>query len=259
MKLGDFSKLAKHYHNRPEYSRQMVEYILKIAGYNESKDFSIVDIGAGTGKMTKALHLVAPKAKILAVEPNDEMRSEGQKALDFITFLKGSGEETGLDENTADFVCMADSFHWPDHTKALPEFKRILKPNGYFCAIWRSRDIAKNELATDIEKSIKEMIPNLKRVSSGLQDAKDWQSIIESTGDFKNCVFLQMPYLEMMSKERYMGIWHSVNDIQAQAISHGSKKLWDEILNMIEGKISHLEQIPNYYIIRAFVAKSTKE
>ena len=109
-----------------------------------------------------------------------------------------------------------------------------------------------------IENEIKAMIPTLSRVSSGLQNTKDWQSVLTSTGDFKDCVYMQMPYSETMSKERYIGVWKSVNDIQAQAINYGGEKLWEDILSMIENKIKDKQDIKQQYIIRAFVAKSTK-
>ena len=259
MKQGDFSALAKHYHNRPAYPLSLMKYILQIAGYGTKTDFAIADIGAGTGKMTAVLGSGAPKAKIIAVEPNDEMRAEGKKAVTCAEFIKGSAEATTLASSSMDFACMASSFHWSDHTKSLPEFRRILKPNGIFCAIWNSRQINSDEILQSIENEIKAMIPTLNRVSSGLQNTKDWQSVITSTGDFKDCVYMQMPYTETMSKERYLGAWRSVNDIQAQAISYGGgEQLWNDILKMIEEKIKNKDSITQHYTIKAFVATSTK-
>lgn len=51
-----------------------------------------------------------------------------------------------------------------------------------------------------------------------------------------------------MSKERYLGAWHSVNDIQAQA----GQKRWQQILSMIESKIANLDEIAIPYKIRAW-------
>ena len=68
-----------------------------------------------------------------------------------------------------------------------------------------------------------------------------------------------MPYTETMSKERYIGAWKSVNDIQAQAISYGGgEQLWNDILKMIEEKIKNKDSITQHYTIKAFVATSTK-
>ncbi len=51
--------------------------------------------------------------QISAVEPNDNMREEGQKFtqnLSNISWHKGSGEETCMSNNQADWVIMASSF-----------------------------------------------------------------------------------------------------------------------------------------------------
>lgn len=52
-----------------------------------------------------------------AVEPNDNMREEGRKFtqnLSNISWYQGSGEETCMKDNQADWVIMASSFHWTD-------------------------------------------------------------------------------------------------------------------------------------------------
>ena len=114
MKQGDFTEMAKHYHNRPAYSPFLLSKL--IACINErglaNKDLKVVEVGAGTGKLTELLardfHL-----NVTAVEPNDAMRAEGEKATQglSIKWLKGSGESTNLPSNSADWLIMASSFH----------------------------------------------------------------------------------------------------------------------------------------------------
>ena len=143
MKQGDFTKLAKEYINRPAYSLMLIESILKVINYSEKKDsFKVVEVGAGTGKLTKILLELG--LDVIAVEPNDAMREEGilyTKDFSNITWLKGSGEDTNVKTNIADWVIMASSFHWTNPDKSLPEFARILKDDGYFTAIWNPRNI----------------------------------------------------------------------------------------------------------------------
>ena len=129
MKQGDFTQVAKYYHNRPAYSPMILEKL--IASVNDSqkdlREFQVVEVGAGTGKLTKMLNDFG--LKVLAVEPNDNMREEGiayTKGTD-IKWQKGSGEDTQLPDKIADWVIMASSFHWTDPNKSLPEFARILK------------------------------------------------------------------------------------------------------------------------------------
>ena len=89
------------------------------------------------------------------------------------------------------------------------------------------------------------------RVASAIQDTKKWEEILVSTGHFQDCFFMECDYTERMSKERYLGIWHSVNDIQVQA----GEKRWREILAMIEAEIQPFETLEIPYKIRAWTAK----
>lgn len=88
-------------------------------------------------------------------------------------------------------------------------------------------------------------------MSSGSQNVKNWEQILLSTGDFTDCFFMECDYTEVWSKERYLGAWHSVNDIQAQA---GAAK-WQKILQMIESKIKELDELVIPYKIRAWTAR----
>lgn len=255
MKQGDFTKLAKQYINRPAYSELLLSNILKTMDFDKKKEnFTVVEVGAGTGKLTKML--LEMGLNVIAIEPNDAMREEGieyTKEFSTVQWKKGSGEETTIEPNIADWVIMASSFHWTDPKKSLPEFSRILKNDGYFTAIWNPRNIKISALHSKIEDNIKTIIPELKRVSSGSQSTQEWEYVLVSTGDFKECIFMETDHQENMTKERYMGAWHSVNDIQAQA----GVDRWRKILEMIENEIKNLEIIDVPYKIRAWTVKKS--
>lgn len=131
MKHGDFTEMAKHYHNRPAYNPLMIEKLLACindAGVPQNQ-LNIAEVGAGTGKLTEILARDF-KLNVTAIEPNDAMRAAGIAAtqnFNNIIWQKGSGEETHLPAESQDWVVMASSFHWTDPAKSLPEFARILK------------------------------------------------------------------------------------------------------------------------------------
>lgn len=257
MQLGDFTKLAKHYVNRPGYSTNLLSIIRNhIMIDNNVKNIVIADVGAGTGKLTENLFQIGLSG--FAVEPNDAMRAEGIAAFDGIKefeWKKGSAENTGLADNSVDWVIMGSSFHWTDSIRALEEFYRILKPGGFFTAIWNPRDIEKSELHTKIENNIKAMVPDLKRVSSGsAKNMQGMESTMMSSGLFKDLFFMEAPHIEVMSKERYIGAWMSVNDIQVQA----GEARFKQIIEMIEDEIKSLEDVKVPYKSRAWTVKSSK-
>ena len=107
----------------------------------------------------------------------------------------------------------------------------------------------------DIEQTIQEMVPHLKRVSSGSRaNMQDMEGKLLSTPFFADMFLIEAPHQAVMSKKRYMGAWRSVNDIHAQA----GDELFEQILVMIEEKIGDRGEIVVPYLSRAFTARSTK-
>ena len=252
MKQGDFSQLAKAYNDRPSYGNLIRDRLLKLVEF--PRDGIVADVGAGTGKWTKQLGEAG--CKVCAVEPCDEMREEGvfyTKNYPNVSWKKGSGEETGLEFGSVSWVTMASSFHWTDPQKSLPEFHRILKPGGYLTILYNSRDPEKFPLNAEIDAMIREIVPGLKRVSSGLQTVKDWSCILVSTGHFRDAVLVECSHTETMSTERYLNIWSSVNDVRAQA----GEELWQMIMEKNRDKVSsckdEIMEVP--YKIRAWTVR----
>ncbi len=97
-----------------------------------------MDLGAGTGKLTRAL--VALGHRVIAVEPLDEMRAELGAAVPGARALAGRAEAMPLPDASADVVASAQAFHWFDHDDALPEIARVLRPGGRIALVWNSRD-----------------------------------------------------------------------------------------------------------------------
>lgn len=198
MKQGDFTQVARHYHNRPAYSHILIDKLIKCINDTNKplNELKVVEVGAGTGKLTKML-ADDFGMNVRAVEPNEAMRKEGQIYTkdSNITWQSGSGEATGIESGYADWVIMASSFHWTDPNKSLPEFARILNDtlvndnyshnantggqlpstqnkSAYFTAIWNPRHIIEGSLFHEIETEIKNIVPELARVSSGTQNVK---------------------------------------------------------------------------------------
>ncbi len=252
MKQGDFTKLAKNYIHRTGYSSSVLKKLAAHAGL-KPQETTTADVGAGTGKLTE--NLIELGFKGFAVEPNDAMREEGHRLFGDAPFKwsLGSGEETGLPDNCAHWVLMGSSFHWTDPNRSLKEFHRVLKPGGFFVALWNPRDLESSPFHMEIENWIHERIPNMKRASSG--GHKYTQGLEETLvlgGYFKNVTFIEGAHQVEMTPERYLGAWKSVNDIRAQA----GEETFQQFLDYITSKIEHKTSIIVPYKTRAWIAQA---
>lgn len=93
------------------------------------RDAEVVDLGAGTGKLTR---LLAERfARVVAVEPDERMR-----ALLEVEAHAGTAERMPLPDGSADAVFVGDAFHWFDGPAALAEIARVLRPRGGLVLLW---------------------------------------------------------------------------------------------------------------------------
>jgi ubiquinone/menaquinone biosynthesis C-methylase UbiE len=97
---------------------------------------TIVDLGTGPGLLSIELGKLWPQAKIIGVDPSNEMLSIARKnaaeaRVPDLEAELGTAEEIPLAEESADLVVSQSSFHeWEDQRKGLREISRILKPGG---------------------------------------------------------------------------------------------------------------------------------
>ena len=130
-----FADVAGAYERgRPEYPEEAVRWL---AG-DEPRD--VVDLGAGTGKLTRGL--LALGHRVTAIEPLPEMLELLPAAAPGAGAILGSAEVIPLPDDFADVVTSAQAFHWFDHAVALPEIARVLRPSGRLALVWNTRDEA---------------------------------------------------------------------------------------------------------------------
>ncbi|WP_206603017.1 class I SAM-dependent methyltransferase [Leptolyngbya ohadii] len=136
-----FSNRAADYAKyRPTYPSEAIDLLLEGFTHPISKHpVTVADIGAGTG--ISARLLAERGATVIAIEPNEAMRSAAEPHAN-VTFQEGTAEQTGLPTQSVDLVLCAQSFHWFDKEAALTEFHRILKPGGRVALMWNDRNPA---------------------------------------------------------------------------------------------------------------------
>ena len=123
---------AAYERGRPEYPPEMVQWLLA------DSPARVVDLGAGTGKLTRAL--VDRAETVIAVEPDPGMRRVLSGLLPGTSLLAGTGEDIPLRDGYADAVVVGQAWHWVDPLRAVPEVARVLRPGGSLGLIWNDRD-----------------------------------------------------------------------------------------------------------------------
>jgi ubiquinone/menaquinone biosynthesis C-methylase UbiE len=252
VRTGDFSALAENYaRHRPDYSTTVLRALTTFVGAHEP-GFRVADVGAGTGLWTRML--AEEGLSVRAVEPCDAMREQGIQYTQGseVKWSAGSGEATGLPGGSVNWVTMASSFHWVKQPDGLREFHRILRPGGHLTVLWNPRDIESSPVHRQIDEIVHQMVPGLKRVSSGHEkNTRDWAAELAESGLFGDVIFFEARHQIVMSHERYLGAWRSVNDIQAQA----GPERFERLLGRIADVIDPLPHVVVPYRTRAWTAR----
>ena len=133
-RASSFGGVADSYERaRPGYPRDAVTWLAGAAR-------RVVDLGAGTGKLTR--ELTALGYDVVAVEPSPEMADRLRAAAPGAVALEGSAEAIPLPDAAADAVLAAQAYHWFDELVALPEIARVLRPGGTLGLVWNFFDDA---------------------------------------------------------------------------------------------------------------------
>jgi SAM-dependent methyltransferase len=133
MHVNRFSGRAADYlKGRPPYPEAVVDLLEE---HGLAPGSLAADIGAGAG--AASLLFLRRGYRVIAVEPNDDMRAAAL-ALG-IDARPGTGEDTGLADASFDLVLCAQAFHWMDQPRAWAEFHRIARPGAFIALLWNNR------------------------------------------------------------------------------------------------------------------------
>jgi len=159
---------------RPEYPPEAIDFLHELG---LSDDSDVLDLAAGTGKLTRAL--IAAGARVTAVEPLFAMRQMLQQRLPEATVMEGTAERIPVQDASADLVTVAQAFHWFDAPRAAEEIARALRPGGGLAAIWNVRDESVEWMAMIGE------LTDGARAGTPSHKSGDWRRPFESGGAFE--------------------------------------------------------------------------
>lgn len=118
---------------RPSYPEDAVAWM---TGTGHSV---VLELGAGTGKLTEVLHRNGHD--VLATDPSPEMLTKLAARVP-VKHVVATAEHIPLRSRSVDLVVCGQSFHWFDHDLALAEIARVLRPGGVVALVWNTYDVS---------------------------------------------------------------------------------------------------------------------
>ena len=129
------SAAARYAASRPSYPPALLDAVEELTG-RPLTGARVADVGAGTGIATALLH--ERGADVIAVEPGDAMEAQCRMALPDVPVIRGDGNALPLADASCDLVTYAQSWHWTDTGRSVPEALRVLRPGGALALWWNT-------------------------------------------------------------------------------------------------------------------------
>lgn len=124
-----FGRYAEDYARwRPTYPAEAVDWLVP----QEAR--RVVDVGAGTGKLTGAL--LERGLDVEAVEPDVGMLDVLRRLHPAAAAHLAGAQDLPLPDGSVDAVLVADAWHWFPHERAAREIRRVLGPGGRLGLVW---------------------------------------------------------------------------------------------------------------------------
>ncbi|MDK1373427.1 MULTISPECIES: class I SAM-dependent methyltransferase [unclassified Sinorhizobium] len=178
---------ASYHSSRPEYPDWVYHTLCSRCGLGSNT--RTFEIGAGTGTATRRL-LDLGADPLTAIEPDRRLAGFLRKHNpdNALNVLAAAFEEAILDEEAFDLGVCATAFHWLDEDAALVKVARLLRPGGWWAAVWNV--FGDDSLPDPFHEATKELLAPLSSPSAGERgipfglDAAARMAALKSTNAF---------------------------------------------------------------------------
>jgi ubiquinone/menaquinone biosynthesis C-methylase UbiE len=108
-----------------------------LARLDDEDPDAVLDLGCGTGQLTRRLARRFPGADVIGVDASAGMLAEARAAgADGPALVHADALRLPFDPAAFDVVTCTESFHWyPDQAQALTEIRRVLAPGGHLIVV----------------------------------------------------------------------------------------------------------------------------
>jgi SAM-dependent methyltransferase len=168
----------------------------------------VLDLGAGTGKLTRAL--LEFGLDVVAVEPLESMRDLLAAKVGAERVLDGRAEQIPLPDASVAAVTAADAFHWFDQPAALAEIRRVLRPGGGLAVSSAMPDWGGASWADEVGKLMEKLRPEHPGI-----EGPWWQDTLRGLGGWTEPREISVITTHPATPERFLDFIGSVSWVAA--------------------------------------------
>ena len=218
---------------RPYYPQEAVDALAAALGIGPGT--TVVDLGAGTGKLTRLL--VPTGARVVAVEPLAGMRAELGRTVPgvdpnavAVEVVDGTAHAMPLPDASADAVVAAQAFHWFADEDALAEIHRVIRPGGGLGLVWNVRDVSVPWVAR-----LTEILEPYAPADVPRHRGDDWRRVFETTDRFTTLEECHFPHAQVVDPESICDRVGSISFVAALPEPDRTAVL-DEVAALVAGQ-----------------------
>lgn len=198
---------------RPEYPPGLFEHILdRVVARPRQR---AMDLGAGTGKATRAL--LPHFREVIAVEPDPGMAAKLKEDFPQAVVHNATAEEFSHPPSTVDLVTVANALHWMDAARVFPNVHSWLGPRAILAVF--DRPLPKTIPAIDAITLGEIRGPWRPHRDERLGRKYVWQDQVRAAEGFEVLEETRFPYVIPMSPSDFVGFWRSTSYASAYALT----------------------------------------
>jgi SAM-dependent methyltransferase len=190
---------------RPDYPRELFERILAVVPAEHRE--RAMDLGAGTGKSTRAL--ILRFHEVIAVEPDPGMAAKLAEEIPRAIVRNATAEACLQAEASVDLVTIANALHWMDASRVFANVHNWLRGEGILAVYDRPLPKATPAIDAIVLAELRggwkpHRDPRLKRDLT-------WEKEVRDAPGFELVEETKFSYAVAMSPRDYAGFWRSTS------------------------------------------------
>ena len=233
--------------HRPDYPGELFDALESALGQPLLRA-DVLDVGAGTGIATRAL--AGRGAKVVAVDPGPGVLSVlRRRSTSRVRPVVGDGNALPLRDATFDLVTYAQSWHWTDPERSVPEAARVLHDRGVLAVFW-------NLLMADGLAWWEHFAASCERLCESYDRRTrdtDWGVALEGSGEFRWVRRVDIPWTRETSVEGFVADYSShsyVADLVADDQASVLGALRNELVGVFPDGLARLPYVTRMWVAR---------